>query len=430
MFEVFGNAWKVPDLRRKMLYTVMILVVFRLGSSIFVPFLDPTRIAALVGEGTLLEFMNTITGGALGNGTLFAMSITPFINASIIMQLLVVALPPLERIQKEGDEGRKKINTITKFVALGIALFQASAFYISLRNYGAVTYTDGVSGFIAMITIVGSFAAGASLIIWLGDRISENGIGNGVSMLLFAGIVSRIPNSIMGLFKQMSVERTQNYVLVPLILVIYIAMIAFVVLMTQAERRIPVQYAKRVVGRKMYGGQSSHIPIKVAMAGVMPIIFAMSIMSLPQTILYFFGIDGNKEGFWDGFLRAFNQNTLIYGVLYFVMIIGFNYFYIAMQYNPVEIANNLKKNNGAIPGIRPGKPTSDFIQSSLSKITLIGAIFLGFIAIFPIIFTNVTKVSGLAMGGTTLLIVVGVALETVRTLESMTMMRSHKGFLE
>lgn len=430
MFEVFRNAWKIPDLRRKILYTLMIIVIFRLGSAIFVPFLDSAAIARMVGEGTLLEFMNTITGGALGNGTLFAMSITPFINASIIMQLLTVAIPPLERMAKEGDEGRKKINTITKFVALGIALFQASAFYISLRNSGAVEYTSGFAGFLAMIVIIASFTAGASLIIWLGDRISENGIGNGVSMLLFAGIVSRVPQSIFGLFQQMSVDKAQNYFLVPLIALIYVAMIALVVLMTQAERRIPVQYAKRVVGRKMYGGQSSHIPIKVAMAGVMPIIFAMSIMSLPQTILYFFGISNDDQGFWGAFLRVFNHGTLLYAVIYFFLIIGFNYFYISMQYNPIEIANNLKKNNGAIPGYRPGKPTSDFIANSLNKITLIGAIFLGFIAIFPIIFTNATNVNGLAMGGTTILIVVGVALETVRSLESQTMMRHHKGFLE
>jgi preprotein translocase subunit SecY len=431
MFETFRNAWKIPDLRKKILYTLLILVVFRLGSAIFVPFLDTDVIAGLVGEGTLLEFMDTITGGALGNGTLFAMSITPFINASIIMQLLTVAIPPLERLSKEGDEGRKKINTITKFVALGIALFQAAAFYISLKNSGAVkTYNSPFEDFLVMIVIIACLSAGASLIVWLGDRISENGIGNGISMLLFAGIVSGIPTSIYELFQQMSVQQAQNFVLVPLILIIYIAMIALVVLMTQAERRIPVQYAKRVVGRKMYGGQSSHIPIKVAMAGVMPIIFAMSIMSLPQTILFFFGIDNSDPGFWGGFLQVFNQTSIIYGIIYFFLIIGFNYFYISMQYNPIEIANNLKKNNGAIPGYRPGKPTSDFISNSLNKITLIGAIFLGFIALFPIIFTNATGVNGLAMGGTTILIVVGVALETVRSLESQTMMRHHKGFLE
>lgn len=430
MFEVFRNAWKLPDLRKKLIYTLFIVIVFRLGSAIFVPFLDPAQIEQLVGEGTLLQFMNTMTGGALGNGTIFAMSITPYINASIIMQLLTVAIPPLERMSKEGDEGRKKINRITKFVALGIAAFQASAFYVSLRNVRAVKYTDGFEGVLVMICIITCFVAGASLVVWLGDQISDKGIGNGISMILFAGIVSRLPMDIYGLFQQMSVNKAQNYVLVPLILVIYVLMIAFVVLMQNAERRIPVQYAKRVVGRKMYGGQSSHIPIKVAMSGVMPIIFAMSIMSLPQTILFFFGIDGNGGTGWDAFVRMFSTSSVLYAVLYFLLIIGFNYFYIALQYNPVEIANNLKRNNGAIPGYRPGKPTADFIQNSLSKITLIGAIFLGLIAIFPIVFTNATGIRGMSLGGTTLLIVVGVVLETVRSLESQMMMRHHKGFLE
>lgn len=416
----------------------MIILVFRIGSAIFVPFLDPNVIQGmLVGsENTLLDFMNTMTGGALGGGTLFALSIMPFINASIIMQLLTVAIPILERLSKEGDEGRKKINKITKFLALGIGIFQAVAFYITLRNSGAVTYTDGFEGFLAMITIVGCFTAGASLIIWLGDQISDKGIGNGISIILFAGIVSRLPLDMYELVLQMRVQESggfhQNFVLIPFYLLIYIAMIGFVVLMTNAERRIPVQYAKRVVGRKMYGGQSSHIPIKVAMAGVMPIIFAMSIMSLPSTILFFFGIDGRGGGpaFWNAFLRYFNPGSWLYAVIYFFMIIAFNYFYISIQYNPIEIANNLKKNNGAIPGYRPGKPTSDFIYNSLSKITLIGAVFLGFIAIFPIAFSNVTNITGMAMGGTTMLIVVSVALETTRTLESQMMMRHHKGFLE
>jgi len=438
MFEVFRNAWKIADLRKKILYTALIILIFRIGSSIFVPFLNPEAVQSLLsgGENTLLGFMDTMTGGALGKGTLFAMSITPYINASIIMQLLTVAIPVLERLSKEGDEGRKKINTITKFVALGIGLFQAVAFYITLKNNGAVQYTAGFSGFLAMITIVGCFTTGASLIIWLGDQINEKGIGNGVSIILFAGIVSRLPHDIYGLFNQMKVADNggvQNFILIPFYLLVYVVMISLVVLMTNAERRIPVQYAKRVVGRKMYGGQSSHIPIKVAMAGVMPIIFAMSIMSLPQTILFFFGIDGKTPGrseFWEGFLRIFNQGTLLYAVIYFFLIIAFNYFYISIQYNPIEIANNLKKNNGAIPGYRPGKPTSDFIYNSLSKITLIGAIFLGFIAIFPIVFSNTTRIKGLSMGGTTMLILVGVALETMRSLEGQMMMRHHKGFLE
>ena len=431
MFEVFRNAWKITDLRKKILYTLLIILIFRFGASIFVPYLNPEAIKNMIGDGNLLSFWDQMTGGSLSNGTLFAMSITPYINASIIIQLLTVAIPPLERLSKEGDEGRKKINKINKFVALGLGIVQSIAFYFALRNAGAVTYDNG--GFedvMAAITICACFTAGASLIVWLGDQINEKGIGNGISMILFAGIVARMPEDIIGLFKQIQLEDTKSIILVPLILVIYIAMIALVVLMTNAERKIPVQYAKRVVGRKMYGGQSSYIPIKVAMAGVMPIIFAMSIMSLPSTICFFFGITGKGNSFWDGFVRLFSSTSWLYAVLYFLLIVAFNYFYIAIQYNPVEIANNLKKNNGAIPGYRPGQPTAEFIKNSLSKISLIGAIFLAFIAIFPIIFTNVTGISGLSLGGTTILILVGVALETVRSLESQMMMRHHKGFLE
>ncbi|MCL2633767.1 MAG: preprotein translocase subunit SecY [Oscillospiraceae bacterium] len=438
MFAIFFNAWKIHELRKKMLFTMFIILIFRLGSQIFVPFLEPNAIMNMLGgggDGSLVDMMNNITGGALGKGTLFAMSITPYINASIITQLLTVAIPALERLSKEGEEGQKKINKIVKALALGIGIFQASAFYVGLQNVGAVTYSSGLSGFLAMITIIGCFTAGASLIIWLGEQISDKGIGNGISMVLFAGIISRVPEEIIGLVRQMTVEGGQYIVFVPVILLIYIAMIGFVVLMTNSERRIPIQYAKRQVGRKMYGGQSSHIPIKVAMSGVMPIIFAMSIMSLPQTVLFFFGVDQRTEGFWGDFLRVFNQTHWVYAVLYFFLIMGFNYFYVAIQYNPVEIANNLKKNNGAIPGYRPGKPTSDFIHNSLSKITFIGAIFLGLVAIFPIAFSNITdlfgtRIQGLSLGGTTVLIVVGVALETMRTLESQMMMRHHKGFLE
>lgn len=430
MFQVFRNAWKDITLRKKILFTLLIIVIFRLGAAIFVPFLNPAAIKELVGEGTILNYLDVMTGGSLSNGTLFAMSITPYINASIIVQLLTVAIPALERLSKEGEEGRKKINKITKYVALGIGLFQAIAFYIGLRNVNAVRYTSGFDGVLAAITIVACFVAGASLIIWLGDLVSQKGIGNGISMILFAGIISRTPDMIIKLINQISVQ-PQNWFFVPLILVIYIVMIAFVILMTNAERRIPVQYAKRVVGRKMYGGQTNHIPIKVAMAGVMPIIFAMSIMSLPSTIGFFFGVTATSgHVFWSDFIALFSTNNIVYAILYFFLIIGFNYFYIAMQYNPVQIANDLKKNNGAIPGYRPGKPTSDFIHNSLSKVTLVGAIFLGIIAIFPIIFQNLTGLTGLSLGGTTILIVVGVALETVRALESQMMMRHHKGFLE
>ena len=449
MLTVFRNAWVDTSLRKKILYTLFILLLFRLGSCIFVPFLDNNAITEMISGASLLNYLDVMTGGALGKGTLLAMSITPYINASIIIQLLCVAIPPLERLSKEGETGQKKLNKITKYTALGIAVLQAVAFYFSLRKgvdndnghtailrYGDVNdlTSDKFSVILSAITIVGCFVAGASVIIWLGDRINEKGIGNGISMILFAGIVARLPETISSFVGIISSDKEHlgtNIAFVLVTIVIFIAMIWFVIFMTNAERRIPVQYAKRVVGRKMYGGQSTHIPIKVAMSGVMPIIFAMSLMSLPQTICYFFGVTGQGEGFWNGFVRFFSQTSPAYAILYFLLIIGFNYFYVAITYNPVEIANNLKKNNGAIPGYRPGKPTSDFIHNSLNKITLIGAIFLGFIAIFPIILSWINpSFSQVSLGGTTMLIIVGVALETVRSLESQIMMRHHPGFLD
>ena len=446
MLTVFRNAWVDTQLRKKILYTLFIIVLFRLGSAILVPFLDNNAISGLISGASLLNYLDVMTGGALGKGTLLAMSITPYINASIIIQLLTVAIPPLERLSKEGEEGRKKLNTITKTVTIGIALFQATAFYFTLRNgittdtgahtailkYGDIrdTASDKFSVILAAITIIACFVAGSSVIVWLGDRINDKGVGNGISMILFAGIVARLPDSI-GTFIALCRQDAKNILFVALVVVIFIAMVWFVIFMTNAERRIPVQYAKRVVGRKMYGGQSTHIPIKVAMSGVMPIIFAMSLMSLPQTICYFFGIDGKGEGFWHGFVRFFSQTSPIYAVIYFLLILAFNYFYVAITYNPVEIANNLKKNNGAIPGYRPGKPTSDFIYNSLNKITLFGAIFLGIIAVFPIMLSWFNpQFNGISLGGTSLLIIVGVALETVRSLESQIMMRHHPGFLD
>ncbi len=435
MIQVFRNAWVDTQLRKKILYTLFIIVLFRLGSCIFVPFLDNAAISNMISGASLLNYLDTMTGGALGNGTLLAMSITPYINASIIIQLLTVAIPPLEKLSKEGEPGRKKINKITKLVALGIAVLQATAFYFSLRNgeVKIVKYGEGADMFaqiLAAVTIIACFVAGACVIIWFGDRINEKGIGNGISIILFAGIVARFPDQIQT-FVALCQQNMQNLIFVAVVLIMYAAMIWFVIFMTNAERRIPVQYAKRVVGRKMYGGQSTHIPIKVAMSGVMPIIFAMSIMSLPQTICFFFGIDGTGTSFWDGFVRFFSQSSIGYAIIYFVLIIAFNYFYVAISYNPIEIANNLKKNNGAIPGYRPGKPTSDFIYNSLNKITLFGAFFLGIIAILPIILSWINpNFSGISLGGTTLLIIVGVALETVRSLESQITMRHHPGFLD
>lgn len=434
MFKTFRNAWKVPELRKKILYTLLIILIFRIGCHIPVPFLDASILGAQISEsGSFLTYMDMLSGGALSQGTLFALAIQPYINASIIVQLLTYALPPLENLQKEGEEGRKKINMITGFVALGISIFMSYAYYLTQRKSGAVMYTDGVQGVFAAVVIIGALSAGASLVVWLGNRINDNGIGNGISMILFAGIVSRGPSSIVAMLELLKIDMKYVFV-VPLVLIVFVLMIGFIVFMNESERRIPIQYAKRVVGRKQYGGQSTHIPIKIAMSGVMPIIFAMAIMSLPATLEMFIPVAAEPEGFWQkfyaGFVHFFSYQSGWYAVIYFVLIIAFNYFYVAMQYNPIEIANNLRQNNGGIPGIRPGKPTSDYIQRVLSKITLIGAVFLGVIAILPIFTNLVMPQLNIAMGGTSILIIVSVVLETVRTLESQLMMRHHKGFLE
>ena len=434
MFQTFRNAWKSVEIRKKILYTLLILVIFRVGCAIPVPFLDASALSNMMGDsGNILSYLDILSGGALSKATLFALSIQPYINSSIIIQLLTYALPPLERLQKEGEEGRKKIQKITNVVSMFLALIMAYAYYLTMRSAGAVTYTSGGSGVFAAIVIIAAFVAGSSLIVWLGNQINEKGIGNGISLILFAGIVARGPSAVLKMFALAETDKKMIFI-VPLVLIVFVLMIGFIVFMNESERRIPIQYAKRVVGRKQYGGQNTHIPIKVAMSGVMPIIFAMSFMSIPATLELFIKRPADPEGFWEifyvGLLNFFAYNSPWYAIIYFLLIIGFNYFYVSMQYNPIEIANNLRQNNGGIPGIRPGKPTSDFIQRVLSKITLIGAIFLGIIAIFPILFNLAIPKLNISMGGTSILIIVSVALETVRTLESQLMMRHHKGFLE
>lgn len=431
MLQVLRNAWKIVDLRKKLLYTLFIVVIFRIGSAITVPFLDMSALGnltkALSGSGNLFGYMNMLTGDSFSKATLFALSITPYINASIIVQLLAVAIPALQRWSKdEGEEGRRKINRLNRYVTFGLALMMAIGYYFTLRNNNIVKVTSGFYGWFTAIVIIAAFVAGSSVIVWLGELINQKGIGNGISILLFAGIVSRIPAAAQMLWEYFTSDSVAYKFLVPLILVLAVVVVAFIVLMSDAERRIPVQYAKRVVGRKQYGGQNSYIPIKVNMSGVMPIIFASSIVSLPGIIVSFFNI---TDGFWAKFVTIFNYNSAIYAIVYFIFIILFNYFYVSIQYNPVEIANNLKKNNGTVPGYRAGKPTSDYIMKVLSKIILIGALFLGLVAIFPIGLQAATKMN-IALGGTTVLIVVGVALETVKSLESQMMMRHYKGFLE
>ncbi|MGN0584885.1 MAG: preprotein translocase subunit SecY [Ruminococcus sp.] len=441
MFKTLKDAWMIKDIRKKLLYTLFMIILFRFGCTLVVPFLNTDTVNSWMSDnatgGNFLEYLNIITGGALSQSTVFSLSITPYINASIIMQLLTYALPPLERMREEGEEGQKKLNKITAAVAMGISLFMSFAYYLTLKNgMGAVKAgSSSFENFFIGAVIVMSFVAGTSIVVWMGNRINDKGIGNGISMILFAGILARFPEMV-GTMASLTAENANPYLFVSVaLLVLFVAIITFIVFMNNAERRIPIQYPKRVVGRKQYGGQTTNIPVKVMMSGVMPIIFAMSFMSLPSTIELFKPLYEDPQGFWqnfyNGFINFFKMNSGGYAAIYFVLIIAFNFFYVSMQYNPVEIANNLRQNNGAIPGIRPGKPTSDYIQRVLNKITLVGAFFLGIIAILPIFMTMWDPaLSSLAMGGTTVLIVVSVALETARTLESEMMMRHHKGFLE
>ncbi len=426
MFDTIRNAWKIVDLRKKLIYTFVLLVIFRLGSCIPVPLLDPGQMKELFStDNSMFGFLNMVSGGAFQNATIFAMSITPYINSSIIMQLLCVAIPALERLQKEGEEGRKKIGQLMRYGTVVLALIQAVGLYFLLKSYNAVTNP----GFTTALVVVTTFTAGTAFLMWLGEQITEKGVGNGISLIIFAGIVSRLPAMATSLWTGVR-GGSLNWIGLVALLVLALAVIGVVVMMNEAERRIPVQYAKRVVGRKMYGGQSSHIPIKVAAAGVIPVIFAMSIMSFPGTIASFFGVKAGDPGFWGGFLRVFSSTSWVYAVLYFLLIIFFTYFYTAMQFNPIEIANNMKKNGGFIPGIRPGRPTSEYISKILTKLTLAGAIFLGLVAVLPIFMNMFLAIGNFAIGGTSLLIVVGVALETVKELESQMLMRHYKGFLE
>jgi len=432
VLQTFKNAWQVEELRKKLIFTAIILVIFRLGCAIAVPFVDPDALQGMLsaGDGNMLGYLNMLTGGAFASATVFALGVTPYINSSIIITLLTVAIPYLENLSKQGEEGRKKLNKITRYAATGFAAVLSIAYYFLLRRQNALMYTEGLSGFFAAVVIIATFVAGTTLLMWLGEQIDKHGIGNGISLLIFAGIISGA-SSMVTIFVNMlkdavQNQKTQNFFLVPLFIAFGIAVIAFAVVLSKGERRIPVQYAKRVVGNKMMGGQNTHLPIKVNMSGVMPIIFASALVSIPGTIASFVNV---TSPFWQGFLSIFNYNSLLYAVIYLLLIIMFNYFYVSIQYNPVEIANNLRKNNGVIPGFRPGKNTQDFIARVLSKITFIGAVFLGVVAILPIIVGNLTS-TGIQMGGTSLLIVVGVALDTAQQLESQMVMRHHKGFLK
>ena len=431
MLQTFKNAWKIEELKKKIIFTMVVLVIFRLGCAIPVPFIQPSAISAMIAadSGSMLNYLNMISGGAFANATLFALGVTPYINSSIIITLLTVAIPYLENLSKEGEEGRKKIAKITRYVSVVIAFILSFGYYVVLKRNGALTYTEGMAGTFAAMVIIATFIAGSMLIMWMGEQIDKKGIGNGISLIIFAGIISRLVPSATTLIAmvQAGIAGEIKYLVMAVLIPIFaVLVVAFAVVLNNAERRIPIQYAKRVVGRKMMGGQSTHLPIKVNMSGVMPVIFASSIMSIPGTIKSFFNIEGE---FAKKFLSIFDYNGAVYVVGYVLLIIAFNYFYVSMQYNPIEIANNLRKNNGVIPGFRPGKMTQDFIAKVLSKLTFIGAMFLVVVAVLPIIIGNITG-TNIQLGGTSILIVVGVALEVAQQLESQMVMRHHKGFLE
>ena len=431
MLETLKNAWKMADLRAKLLYTGMILLLFRIGAAIPVPFLKPDILKTYIsGDNNWLGYIDLLSGGAFSNSTLFALGISPYITASIVIQLLAVAIPALEQLAKEGEEGRKVLNKYTRYCTVALGLLQSVAYYFLMRNYGALTYTEGPAMYFSAVVIITSFLAGSMLVMWMGEQIDNKGIGNGISMILFAGIVSRASSMVNTVITELylAINGIMKYwFIVPFTLVLFLAAIVFIVIMTNAERRIPVQYAQRVVGRKMYGGQSTHIPIKVNMSGVLPVIFASSILSIPSTIAGFMNVD--PDGIMGKILSVIRYDHWVYAVLYFFLIMAFNYFYISIQYNPMEIANNLRKNNGTIPGIRPGKPTAEFIARVVSKVTVVGGIFLAIIAIGPILLSQLMGIN-ISLGGTSIIIVVGVALDTVRQLESQMMMRHYKGFLE
>ena len=422
MLQTLRNAWKIEELRKKILFTLVIILLYRLGNAIPVPDVNIALLNAYFAQqqSTILGLLDVMSGGAFSNATIFALSIQPYINASIIIQLLCIAIPSLERLSKEGgEEGRKKIASITRYATVAIGLIQGFAYYMLIMNNNMLN--ADAQGIWSAIVIILTFTSGSALIMWLGEQITEFGIGNGISMILFASIISRLPTSLITTVRNITAGKLQWW-LALLMLIGAIAMIVLIVYVNDAERRIPVQYAKRVVGRKMYGGQSTHLPMKVNMSGVMPIIFAQSIASVPATIVAFTGKTDGWVNTW------FSNNSIPYAIIYFLLIIFFAYFYSTIQFNPVEVANNLKKNGGYIPGFRPGKPTSDFITRTLNKITLLGAIFLAAVAVLPIILGNLTGMS-IQLGGTSLLIVVGVALDTTRSLDSFMTMRNHKGFL-
>ncbi len=430
MIKTLANAWKIPDLKRKMIFTLVIVLLYRLGACIPVPYISSDALNfffTMNSTGSIFDYLNVLSGQAFSQATLFALGVSPYITAQIVIQLLTIAIPALEKLSKEGEEGRKKINKITRIVTVGLSLVTAYGYYSYMKNVAGVLTDNGV---FAALVIIACYCAGASLVMWLAERIDENGIGNGISIILFVNILSSGYTTAQTIIRQIQRGGFLNIFFAILSVILMLAIITLTVFITNSERRIPVQYAKRVVGRKMYGGQSSNLPLKLNMSGVMPIIFANSIVSLPATIAMF--VQPKSGSFWDKLLGIFATDHPVYVILFIVLIIAFSYFYIAISFNHIEVSNNLKKNGGFIPGIRPGKPTADYIKMVLNRITLIGAIFLAFIAGLPLLINMFASgyLGALAFGGSSLLIVVGVALETARELESQMAMRHYKGFLE
>lgn len=433
MFTIIKNMFKLPDLRKKLLYTIMIILVFRIGSTIPVPFLNFNELHDLAPtQNNFFSYIDAFTGGAFSRVTIFSMSISPYITSSIVIQLLTFGIPALERMAKEGAEGQKKINKITRYFTVVLALIQSVTFYLLLRGGNTmfrnqiVKYRDGVSGWVSAVVIVATFTAGSALVMWLGEKINDKGIGNGISIVLFAGILSRGPAAFGKIYAMCKAGGKEAIVAILLVLV-FILITILIIFVTNAERRVPIQYAQRVVGRRMYGGQNTHIPIKLSMAGVMPIIFASSFLAFFSMLKLIF--DKDSQTWFGKGLDHLEHGRVLYSVIYFIMIIGFNYFYVSVQYNPIEIANNLRKNSGTIPGIRPGAQTTEYLTKVISKVTFVGALFLGFVAILPMIISSFVHMN-IALGGTTILIVIGVALDTMKQIESMMMMKHYKGFLE
>lgn len=420
MFDTLKNAWRIKDIRQKIIFTIVMLFIYRVGTYVPIPGVDSSYIQAIVEKGGLLGFFDMITGGAFANYTIFAMGITPYINSSIIMQLLTVAIPKLEELAKEGEDGRKKIAQYTRYVTIILAFIQSLGITYGLAR-GAIVGGTFFSYFLVALTLT----AGTAFLMWMGEQITDKGIGNGISLLIFASIVSRLPVAVATTIQRTFVAKVQSVWSLPLIIVFAVLLIAGVIYVDLGERRIPVQYSKRVVGRKVYGGQSTHIPMKVNASGVLPIIFAISILSFPQTIALLVPNSGFAN--WVG--SHFNQGSALYAIIYGLLIIFFTYFYTQITFNPVEIANNLKQYGGFVMGIRPGKPTAEYLSRISNRITFVGSLFLTAIAIIPIIASAVAKIP-MYFGGTAILILVGVAMETSRELESQMLMRHYKGFLK